>query len=333
MHRLTATAALVLLLGLAASPAAALPPADPDAIITLQDENASATSANLTDRYYVNGLRLGYTSPTGAIPDFAQQMGHVLWGDGRQRISIDIEQSMFTPADTIAKAPLPGDRPYAGVLTGTFSLIQDSDYWRSIIGMQVGVVGPGAGAEELQNGWHDLIGQGHTLGWNYWQIHNEPVLELLSERVWREPLGTVGGVEMDAVPNLTVGVGNLRIYALTGALARIGQGLQSDYGPPRVQPWGMTGGDAYTPVRPFNWYFFVGADGQAVLHDITLDGNTFESSPHVSRKWDVGELEAGVAIMMYGVRVSYTQVFQTEEFRGQHGGLHQFGSLAAAVRF
>jgi lipid A 3-O-deacylase len=335
MHRPSVPAALGLLFGfgLAAAPAAAMPPADPDAIITLQDENSSVTSSNLPDRYYVNGLRLGYTSPTGAVPDFAQQMGHVLWGDGRQRISIDIEQSIFTPADTLAKAPLPGDRPYAGVLTGNFSLIQDSDYWRSIIGFQVGLVGPGAGAEELQNGWHDLIGQGHTLGWNYWQIHNEPVVELLSERVWREPLGTLGGLETDVLPNLTVGVGNLRIFALTGALVRIGQGLQSDYGPARVQPWGMTGGDAYTPVRPFNWYFFVGADGQAVLRDITLDGNTFESSPQASRKWDVGELEAGVAIMMYGVRVSYTQVFQTEEFRGQHGGLHQFGSLAAAVRF
>lgn len=328
--------ALVLAAGLAAAavtPARALPPADPDAIITLQDENSSLTSSSLSDRYYVNGLRLGYTSPTDAIPDFAQHMGRVLWGDGRQRISIDIEQSIFTPANTLAKPPPSTDRPYAGVLTGNFSLIQDTDYWRSIVGMQIGLVGPGAGAEELQNGFHDVIGQGRTLGWNSYQIHNEPVIEFLSERVWREPLGTIGGLETDMLPNLTVGIGNLRIYGLTGALLRIGQGLNSDYGPARVQPWGMSGGDAFTPVRPINWYFFVGADGQAVLHDITLNGNTFTSSPHVSPKWDVGELEAGVAVMLYGVRLSYTQVFQTEEFRGQHGGFHQFGSLAASVRF
>lgn len=325
---------LVLAAGLtAALPARALPPADPDAIITLQDENASISSSHLSDRYYVNGLRLGYTSPTGAIPPFSEQMGRVLWGDGRQRISIDIQQSIFTPANTIARPPPPTDRPYAGVLTGNFSLLQDTDYWRSIVGLQVGLVGPGAGAEELQNGFHDLIGQGRTLGWNSFQIHNEPVLQLLSERIWREPLGTVGGLETDVLPNLTVGIGNLRIYALAGALLRIGQGLNSDYGVARVQPWGMSGGDAYTPVRPFNWYFFIGADGQGVAHDITLNGNTFERSPHVSIKPLVGELEAGVAIMMYGVRVSYTQVFQTEEFRGQHGGLHQFGSLAASVRF
>jgi lipid A 3-O-deacylase len=158
------------------------------------------------------------------------------------------------------------------------------------------------------------------------------VIEFLSERVWRVPLATFGGLETDLLPDLTVGIGNLRIYALTGGVVRIGQGLASDYGVARVRP-GMTAGDAFTPVRPFNWYFFFGADGQAVAHDITLQGNTFQNSPHVSIKPLVGELEAGVAVMLYGVRVSYTQVFQTEEFRGQHGGLHLFGSLAGSVRF
>ncbi len=318
---------------LAAPAARALPPADPDAIVTLQDENASITTAKLSDRYYVNGLKLGYVSPTGDLPAWVERAGHEMWGDGRQRISISIEQSIFTPANTQATPPPRNDRPYAGVLTGSFSLIQDTDYWRSMLGFQLGLVGPGAGAEELQNGWHDLIGQRHTLGWNSYQIHNEPVVQILSQRVWREPLGTIDGLETDVLPDFEVGVGNLRIYALGGVRLRIGQGLDSDYGPARMQPWGMTGGDAFTPVRPFNWYFFVGADGQAVAHDLTLNGNTFQSSPHVTPKWDVGELEAGVAVMLRGVRISYTQVFQTETFHGEHGGLHQFGSLAASVRF
>jgi lipid A 3-O-deacylase len=319
----------------AAPPAAAQPPPpppDPAGILTLQEENSSVTPARLPDRYYVNGLRLGYTSPEGALPDFAAHLGHGLWGDGRQRISIDIEQSIFTPADTFDKPPPPIDRPYAGVLTGTFALVQDTDAWRSILGVQVGLVGPGAGAEELQNGFHHLIGQPSTLGWNSYQIHNEPVIEFLSARVWRVPLGQLGGVETDLLPDFQIGLGNLRIYALTGGVVRLGQGLASDFGPPRVQP-AMSGGDAFRPVRPFDWYLFLGADGQAVVHDITLQGNTFETSPHVPIEHLVGELEAGLAVMFYGVRITYTEVFQSAEFRHQKDGLHLFGSLAASVRF
>lgn len=316
---------------LAAPLADAQPPADAAGIWTLQDENASITSNKLSDRYYVNGLRLGWTSPTDAVPDFAARMGHILWGDGRQRISIDLSQSIYTPADTQATPPDPHDRPYAGVLTGDFTLLQDGDDWRSMLGAQIGLVGPGAGGEEIQNGFHDVIGQGPNRGWNY-QIHNEPVVELLSQRVYRVPIADFAGLETDTLPDLEVGAGNLRVYALTGTIVRLGQGLTSDFGPSRVRP-GLTGGDAYTPTRPFAWYAFAGFDGQAVAHDITLDGNTFESSAHVSRQPWVGEAEAGLAFILHGVRVSYTHVVQTQEFHGQHGGLHQFGSLSLSARF
>ena len=312
--------------------AGAEPPADPYSIITLQDENASITTSRLPDRYYVNGLRLGYVSPTEALPSFASSLGRALFGDGRQRFSFDLEQYIFTPANTSVRQPPPGDRPYAGVLTGTLALIQDTDTSRTILGAQLGLVGPGAGAEELQNGFHGAISQGNTVGWNYYQIHNEPVGELMAERVWRVPAVRLGALETDVLPEVTVGLGNLRVYGLAGGVVRIGQGLASDFGVARVSP-GLSGGDAYTPVRPFDWYVFAGADGQVVGHDITLNGNTAEASPSVSLNPVVAELEGGVAVMWRGVRITYTQVFQTHEFHGQQGGLHQFGSLAAAIRF
>jgi lipid A 3-O-deacylase len=68
------TRPLILLGGLAAllllRPAEAEPPPDPAAVWTFQDENASISTSRLTDRYYVNGLLIGWTSPTGATPDF-----------------------------------------------------------------------------------------------------------------------------------------------------------------------------------------------------------------------------------------------------------------------
>jgi hypothetical protein len=139
-------------------------------------------------------------------------------------------------------------------------------------------------------------------------------------------------METDALPNLTVGLGNERVYALSGVVVRLGQGLDSDYGAARVAP-GLSGQDAYTPTRPFVWYVFAGADGQAVAHDITLNGNDFGASASVSPRTLVGEVEAGLGMMAYGARLTYTQVFQTQEFEHQKGGLHQFGSLALSMRF
>jgi hypothetical protein len=298
---------------------------------TLQDENASVSTAKLTDRYYVNGLRLGFTSGTDGVPGFLTGVGRALWGDGNQRFSFDLSQSIYTPADTQANRPPPGDRPYAGVLIGTFGLLQDTPGYRSTLSLSLGVVGPWALAEQVQNGFHDVIGQGHTNGWND-QLRNEPALEITSARTWRLPITNFAGLETDALPDLAVGLGNLRIYAQTGAVVRLGQGLDSDYGVARVQP-GPSGGDAFRPTRPFAWYVFAGADGQGVAHDITLDGNDFEKSASVKLDPLVGEFEGGVGVMAFGARLTYTHVLQTQEFEHQKGGLHQFGSLALSVRF
>jgi hypothetical protein len=305
--------------------------ADQASIWTLQGENASISAASLTDRFYVNGLRLGWTSPTTAVPDFLADLGRALWGTGQQRIGFDLEQQIYTPAGTFATVPNPHDRPYAGVLLGDFTLLSDVEDSRSVLTLSLGVVGPGAGAEGVQNGFHDLIGQNHTNGWGY-QIPDTPAIEVLHERTWRLPTGTVAGLETDALPSLTIGLGDLRDYLQTGLSFRIGEGLESDYGTPRVRP-GLSGGDAFTPIKPFAWYLFAGVDGQAVGYDLLLQARPFRSGPHVSTIWDVGEAQGGFAVMAYGMRLTFAYVAQTLEFRGQTGGIHQFGSAALSIRF
>ncbi len=316
----------------ALSAAHATPQQDPASIVTLQVENdAVSTLKGTSDQYYTSGLRLGYVSPTDAVPGFLESFGHAVWGDGVQRVSLNLSQSLFTPRDTQAHNPSREDRPYAGILALTGQLIHDTDTARSVLSVEAGVVGPAALGKEVQNGFHSIIGDTGNNGWSH-QLHNEPIVEITPERTWRVPLGDVGPVSFDALPSVTVGVGNLRDYAQAGLLFRFGQGLDSDFGVSRIQP-GISGTDAYTPTQPLAWYFFAGADAQAVGLDLTLNGNTYSSSRHVAPKWDVGEFEAGLAVMLYGVRVTYSQVWQTQEFRTQKAGLFSFGSLAASVRF
>ena len=334
---LTVAVALAPLLAVAQTPAAppvvqtAPPAVDTSSIWTLQDENASISTSDLTDRYYANGLRLGWTSGNNMVPDLMQRLGQALWGDGQRRISFDLTHQIYTPDDTSAIVPPRSDRPYAGLLLGNFGLTQDTSDRRTAVGLSLGLLGPGAQGEELQNGFHSLIGQAHNNGWSS-QLNNEPVFMLYSAGTWRLNLGNIGSLETQALPELTVAAGTLRVYAEGGLTMRIGQGLDGDFGVARLRP-GLTGGDAFVPTRKFGWYFFAGVDAQGVAHDVLLDGNTFVQSVGVKHEPFVGEAQFGFAVMAFGTRLTYTQVLQTAEFRGQRGGLHQFGSLALSVRF
>lgn len=331
MRRIVGAGAVVVALGLGGT-AIAEPPQDPHGILTLQVENdAVSTRRGTSDEYYTSGLRIGYTTGTDGVPAAIGGIGHVVWGDGVQRISFDISQSIFTPHNTQLNPPDPQDRPYAGWLRGDIQLLTDKDNSRSVLGVSLGVIGSAALGREVQNGFHDIIGDPSTKGWHD-QLPNEPAFQLLAERTYRLKLGQFAGLETDVLPALTVGVGSVRDYAQAGFVFRLGQGLNSDFGVPRIRP-GFSGGDAYAPTRPFAWYVFAGGDGQAVARDEFLDGSAFTSSPHVGHRALVGEAELGAAVMLAGVRVTYVQVFQSPEFKRQRGGVFNFGSLSASVRF
>jgi lipid A 3-O-deacylase len=303
-------------------------------IITLQGENdAVSTLKGTSDQNYTSGLRLGWVSGTNQVPDFLERVGHAVYGDGGvQRISLDISQQIYTPRGTQLSIPDPHDRPYAGYLALNGQLITDTEDRRTVLGLSVGMVGPDAGGETVQNGFHNLIGDTPNRGWNY-QLRDEPTIELLSAGTWRLPIDEFYGLETDALPMTQLGVGNVRDYVMGGVNFRLGQGLQSDYGVAKIQP-GQSGSDAFKPTQDFAWYVFAGGDGQAVAHDMFLQGNTWRGEgPHVSMKWYVGEINAGAAIIWQGVRITYSQTWQTDEFHGQKGGLFNFGSLAASVRF
>ncbi len=310
---------------------AAAPAVDNAATWTLQWENASVSSAKLKDKFYTNGVRIGWTSGPNLVPGALRNLGTTLWGAGEARMSIDLTHQIYNSADTVSRMPSLRDRPYAGVLMGHFGLVQDAPNTRSTMVLGVGMVGPAAGGKWVQNGFHDLIGQKSINGWDT-QLKNEPVLQITSERTWRVPLFAAGGIETDALPSLTASVGNLRAYLQTGVTVRLGQGLQSDFGPARPRP-GVTGGDYFRSVQPFAWYVFAGVDGRAVGRDLTLDGNTWQNSRSVKKVPFVGEVQGGLAILAYGIRLSYTHRLTSQEFRGQRGGLHQMGSLALSVRF
>ncbi len=300
-------------------------------IWTLQDENASISTTNPTDRYYVNGLHVGWTSPEGAVPGFIANAGHALLGQGTQRISLGLTQQLYTPDDTAAINPPTNDEPYAGYLVINLGFIQDTANTRTILGANLGVIGRDAGGEIVQNNFHSVIDQRGTHGWAY-QLPSEPALDFMGAHIWRVPLGHVGGLETDVLPQISGMAGLTAVYVQPAVGIRIGSGLQSDYGPPLLAP-SPYGGDAYKVVQPFAWYLFASAASKFVGHDEVLQGSNFQSSRNVPINRVVGTFEVGAAIIWHGLRFSYTQVFQTSRFHNQNGNIHEFGSFAVSGIF
>jgi len=322
--------ALLPALSLLALPALAdSPPPDPGNIVTVQIEN-DAISIPGTDRYYTSGERLGWVLPTGELPDFLSQFGDQIFGDGTQRLEFDLQQVIFTPVDTQAYDPSPHDLPYSAQLALHTSLIQDTTTTRSIAGLSIGVIGPDALGQSVQNGFHDIIGDTPNRGWHY-QLHNEPTLDVSGARIWREDVGNFGPIGLQVLPQVDAQAGNTEVYAQAGGIVRFGQGLDADFGPALIGP-GIGGTDAYTPTQPISWYIFGGVDGRVVAHDVFIQGNDFQRSRHVGLTPLQGDLQVGGALMVFGLRLTATEVFESAQFHHEAPAF-QYGSVAISGRF
>ena len=260
----------------------------------------------------------------------------------RSRVGFNIGQAIFTPRDISVEKPDPHDRPYAGWLYVSADLVTETTHDpgpalsglldRSLrkLELSLGVVGPAAGAGVVQRGFHKLIGAQEPRGWTY-QLENEPAL-LLSYEYQRRFGGNLGrNFEGDITPSAGLSLGNVYTQGALGFTVRIGKDMLQDYGPPRIRP-SMPGAAFFEkPLSGIGWYVFAGVEARAVAHNIFLDGNSFMNGPHVSKNILVGDAQVGFAVTMGGMRLSYTNVFRTKEFKGQPAP-DDFGAITASFR-
>ena len=320
---------------LAADLPTALPPATAPVVVappvesgrfTLIEEN-DALMPRPTDRWYTQGLELNYLSAPIAGTGVAAFLPSTYLDPGSfrtQRFELVFGQSIFTPENLRLNPPDPNDRPYAGWLYGGVGLYQETDH-HSLDHLQllIGVVGPAALGEQIQNGFHDLISginsQVTAAGWGS-QLKNEPGVVLTYEHKWRWGMPLGGGFAFDVIPEVGVTAGNVFTYAETGAMVRFGQNLNADYGPARIKP-AMSGTTWFDPSQlqgPIGWYFFVGAQGRAVARNIFLDGNTFTGSARVGKEVLQADLSGGLSFFWADVaKLDFVLTWRSKEFVGQ----------------
>ncbi len=286
-----------------------------------------------SDSDYTNGVRFAWISSEENMPRWTQSVANALpmASGGNKRISIAAGQSMFAPEDLSRRDIVAGDQPYAGWLYGSVGMISDTDKTLDNVMLTLGVVGPLSFAEPTQKFVHHVVDSPQPNGWGN-QLKNEPGIMLTYERKWRNFFQiSPYGLGADVTPQLGANLGNINTSAAAGATFRLGYDLPSDYGPPRIRP-SLPGSDFFAPSEALGAYLFTTIEQRAVARNIFLDGNTFADSPSVDKKHFVSSIQVGGALTYGETRLSYTQVFMTEEYDTQkHPSV--FGALTLSHRF
>lgn len=188
------------------------------------------------DQGYSNGLLVTLVSPNlleyrddPCLPRIARWISrHLDWlqpGDFEQlNMVASFGQALFTPEDREPAGLIEDDRPFAAALLFNVGYnARRGDHMRTSL-LRLGIVGPSARGEEVQNGWHDIIGVDRFNGWDH-QLRDEPVVQLVHERMQRRTLPPAFervGLQQDFISHWGGAVGNLGTHANVGAEWRIG---------------------------------------------------------------------------------------------------------------
>lgn len=287
-----------------------------------------------TDYHYTSGILLNYVTSTAGTPNRLRQFARSLPevdSDDKIYTGFHLGQQIFTPQNIRTSELLHDQRPYAGYLYGGISLLAANSHELNAWKLSVGVVGPGAYAQQSQTSIHNRVGANVAEGWDN-QLGSETIMQFDYYKSWRRLWNHPGGrYEADLMPYAGFALGNAAVHGDAGFTLRIGHGMSNDFGPPRMRP-SLPGSAFLEPSGRWGWYFFLGAGGRYVAHNIFLDGNTQKESHSVEKYNWVGDMQAGWVLNTDGYRLTWTFVNRSREYQGQKVG-DNFGSLTLSFGF
>ncbi len=309
------------------APAEARPPW----VFSLYVENDFFAGA---DDGYTNGVKIVWVSPEiGTGPGRVRPPRWLAGAAGRlppapppgarRFLSLFVGQSMYTPSDITRTDPIPSDRPYAGITYGGIGFHAVGERSLDSLEIRAGMVGPHSYAGDIQKLWHRTFGWTRPRGWAH-QLHDEAVLGADYGHKWKvHPTPAGPGFGHDAILDAGASLSNAFTGVRAGAEVRAGWNLPRDFGTSFIQTGSEScalfeARDARRAGRPaWGFHVFAALDGQAVIRDIFLDGNTFGDSRRVDKKTFVGGAAAGLAFRYRRFRMNFSYVWRTREFEGQ----------------
>ncbi|MDD5678974.1 MAG: lipid A deacylase LpxR family protein [Kiritimatiellae bacterium] len=310
------------------------------AILEFNEENDYFAGA---DRHYTQGFRIAYLSADNCLPGPSRGWIKLFPSFGFRldicRTGLELGQSLYTPKDISAEEPIPNDHPYAGWLYGGI-VLQRRGVTRSLhipvletMRIQVGIVGSGAMAEQVQDIVHIVARVSEPQGWHN-QLHTEPGLAAKYQRAWRWSPRGPRKWNADFIPHAGASLGNVDTSLRAGATVRVGRYLPDDFGVQTIDSLGFTEGgqSSFADTHTWGFYGFIGTEGKAVAWTTFLDGNLFESNPSVDKKPLVAEFKSGLVLVFSRTELAVVYVVRSEEFYGQESG-DAFGSVFLKLKF
>jgi len=272
-----------------------------------------------SDRDYTQGILLEKVHP-----DFnGFPLMKILWHPANSdlKYGLAIEHNAYTPNKIDQYAIQYGDRPYAGVLLfKTFLIASDFDRKRRIsVSFSTGLIGPGAGGEQMQRTIHHWIKYIQPEGWPN-QIRNDLVvnyqIDIEQELIQCENhfslsaigSGRVGSLSDKLLAGFTAAVGNFKSFFKAPAFAN----------------------------RHFQWYVYDQLTGNAVGYDATLQGGLFNhSSVYTIPNGDLNRFtlqnKFGIVLIFHSLYLEYYRTGLTEEFKTSI--YHRTGGLQIGFGF
>ena len=309
-----------------------------------------------SDRFYTNGIKFSWISPefrwfhdhpyldeSPFLKKISDTISSRLPYHDKERqrhIAFSIGQKIYTPQDIVRYDLIPDDRPYGGWLYASAAFHTKTRTRLDTFEIQAGFTGEFSLAEQAQDFVHSVRDIDKANGWDN-QIETEPGLNLIYDRKYRffsrDNLGKRFGV--DGIIHGGVAVGNIFSHINSGLEVRFGWNLPSDFGTALIRPAGDTNAPAdrndpryKSGLDGLSFHIFAATSGRYVLRDIFLDGNTFSDSHEIDKERWVGDFVIGGSLTFEGIKLSYSQVLRTREFKGQEN-TQKFGSVNISYTF
>jgi len=280
-----------------------------------------------TDYYFTQGMTLNVV-----LPVFAKSPVNKILLAGpagaRQHYGIKLFYDGFTPLriqdDTIRR----GDRPYASYVYAAFYRIATDPARRQRLtsGLDVGFIGPAAGAKGFQTEVHALIDAPTPRGWDF-QIRNDLVL---GYTVGYEKQLLAAGRAAELIGSAQGSVGTLNTFGAAGLLLRVGKMN------PYFSNLGLATGPARRVGQKIQLYATGQVEGRLVGYNATLQGGLFNrSSPYVlparqiSRA--VGQATTSLVAAYGGVSLRTAATWISPEFEGSRN--HAWVQFGLGVAF